>query len=95
MIFAELQYEQDYSDFHDELTEYLKSFFSEIESGLQGDSWIWIHQGADKVEIDTFSAMKHQIKSDTPNNRLLNKVIKLLSAKYKVIVFEQPEPHEE
>lgn len=34
--------------------------FSSVESGLQGDSWIWILDGDEKVSIDSFTSMKHQ-----------------------------------
>ncbi len=65
MIFAELEYEEEYGEFHQELYSYLVMNFSKIECGLQGDSWFWIFCGNEKVAIDTFSSMKHQIKSRT------------------------------
>ncbi|MGY6275726.1 hypothetical protein [Methylomonas sp. MgM2] len=91
MIFAELEYPEHYSDFHDELVEFIQSIFPDIQYGHQGDSWIWITDGKDKVEIDTFTSMKHQIKS-AHNGLLVQKVMGVLSAKYKVRVFEIPEP---
>lgn len=96
MIFAELEYPEDYWDFHDELVEYLKASFSEIQSGHQCDSWIWITDGSEKVEIDTFTSMKHQIKSAHEGN-LVQKVMSTLADKYKLRVYESPEleGHEE
>lgn len=54
MIFAELIYDGHYSDIHDDLTDYINSKFSDVQSGCQGDSWIWVFDGKEKVEIDTF-----------------------------------------
>jgi hypothetical protein len=97
MIFAELQYEQDYSAMHFELVDYLKSFFPNIQHGLQGDSWIWIFEGDEKVAIDSFSSMKHQVKSDTPESDLIEQVIATLSERYKLARYDDPElePHED
>ena len=97
MIFAELQYEQDYSEVHSELVEYLKSKYPSLDCGLQGDSWIWIFDGDEKVAIDTFSSMTHQIKSESPKGHLAKQVIEVLSTKYKLIEYDDPElePHED
>ena len=97
MIFGEMQYEQDYSEFHSELLEFVDLNFREIKHGLQGDSWIWIFEGDEKVEIDTFYSMKHQIKSASPARHLVRKVINVLSTRYDITVYEEPElePHEE
>ncbi|MDT8320269.1 MAG: hypothetical protein RQ826_07050 [Xanthomonadales bacterium] len=57
MIFAEFQYPCRYADVHDELLALVRKRFAEVQSGLQGDSWIWIMDGGEKVVIDTFSFM--------------------------------------
>jgi len=97
MIFAELQYEQDYSEMHFELVGYLKSRFPDIQHGLQGDSWIWIFEGEEKVAIDSFSSMKHQVKSEASNSDLVWQVIAALSERYKLTRYDDPElePHED
>ena len=97
MIFAELQYERDYSDIHFELVEHLQSKFPDIENGLQGDSWIWIFSGDEKVAVDTFTSMKHQVKSENPKGNLVKQVIESLSEKYKLTEYDEPElePHED
>ena len=91
-----MEYEAHYSELHQELVSYLKETFSTVEHGLQGDSWIWILEGDDKVEIDTFYSMKHQIKSANTESFLAKAVIKYISAKYKVNAYSapEPEPHE-
>ena len=63
MIFAEIKYGKRYELMHNELFLFIKSKFKKVESGLQGDSWIWVFEGNDKVAIDTFSSMTHEIKS--------------------------------
>jgi hypothetical protein len=46
MIFAELEYDQSYYDVHEPLVALLGRHFSNIESGLQGDSYVWVlHDG--------------------------------------------------
>jgi hypothetical protein len=95
VIFAELEYDIHYSDLHEELVEYICSHFDKVESGLQGDSWIWVFEGdnvgEEKVAIDTFSAMKHQVKADTHHSVLVGKVITVLKTKYTVRVYDDPE----
>jgi hypothetical protein len=48
MVFAEMEYQKPYGDMHDELVSYLDTHFSNIESGHQGESWIWILDGERK-----------------------------------------------
>ena len=90
MIFAEIEYQSEYRDFHPELAAYIGAQFSLVKSGLQGDSWIWILDGEEKVAVDTFSSMKHQIKSQKDGQHVQN-VIETLRLKYKVRVYETPE----
>lgn len=97
MIFAELDYDEDYADIHDEVVTYVRSQFSDVQSGLQGDSWVWIFDGEEKVAIDTFSSMKHQIKCERQRSPLLEKVIESLSREFTVrrLASAELEPHEE
>lgn len=96
MIFAELDYAATYSEIHDELKDYLLTHFSQVDSGLQGDSWFWIILDGQKVAIDTFSAMKHQVKAETPGPQV-QRVIEVLQQNYAVTVYPTPQPegHEE
>jgi hypothetical protein len=95
MIFAEIGYQGHYSDFHAELLAIVGKHFSQVQSGLQGDSWIWILDGGEKVAIDTFTSMKHQIKSPKPGAHV-RKVIETLLPHFEMNVYEKPElePHE-
>jgi hypothetical protein len=90
MIFAELEYPGHYADIHHELLAFVRARFAEVESGLQGDSWIWITEGGEKVALDTFSSMKHQVKSPTPGRHVEN-VITAIKAKYAIRRYEEPE----
>ena len=97
MIFAEIKYSEEYSEVHDHLVMLIKQNFKNVESGLQGDSWIWVIDGETKVSIDTFSSMNHQIKSNTKNSPLLKQVLNLLSKHYELHIYSKPEyeAHEE
>jgi len=88
IVFAEVRYPQEYADVHAEMVAVIRSQFSDVEAGLQSDSWIWIMDGDDKVAIDTFSSMKHQVKSYTVGPHV-QRVIDALRAKYDVQVFDQ------
>lgn len=90
MIFAELQYPQHYDDLHQELETFLAQHFARVEAGHQGDSWIWVLDGAEKVAIDTFTSMKHQVKSACPGEHV-QAVIDALRARFRVNVFDRPE----
>lgn len=96
MIFAELRYPGGYEDAHDELLALVRARFSEVESGIQGDSWIWILDGGEKVALDTFSSMKHQVKSPKPGPHVA-RVIDALKERYEVALYSEPEcePHED
>ena len=97
MIFADFEYDDDYGDVHDGLVDFVSAHFDEVQHGLQGDSWIWIFDGDDKVAIDTFSAMTHQVKCASPDSRLLEKVLARLSTGYTLRLYTdpEPEPHED
>lgn len=90
MIFAELAYPGSYGDVHDELLALIRSRFSEVQSGHQGDSWIWILDGGEKVALDTFSSMKHQVRSSKPGPHV-DAVISALRERYVVRVYAEPE----
>lgn len=96
MIFAQLVYPECYQDIHDGIRSFIEDRFEQVESGLQGDSWIWIWIENDKVEIDTFSSMKHQIKSSRAGSHV-DSVIDALKSRYTIHEYPnpEPEPHED
>ena len=95
MIFAELQYDQPYSDAHSSMVALLGQHFQNLESGLQGYSWIWILADGHKVSVDTFTSMHHQVKAAQPS-WLLDHVLAILANQYKLRVVDPPalEGHE-
>ena len=95
MIFAELQYDQRYADAHSSLVALLGQHFQNLESGLQGYSWIWILADGHKVSVDTFTSMHHQVKAAQPS-WLLDHVLAILANQYKLRVVDPPalEGHE-
>lgn len=96
MIFAQLVYPECYEDIHDGIRSLLEGRFDHVDSGLQGDSWIWIWIEEDKVEIDTFTSMKHQIKSSRAGSHV-DSVIDALKSHYTIHEYPAPEleAHEE
>lgn len=95
MIFAELQVPQPCSDIHAELHTCLAEVFPRVEHGLQGDSWLWVWEGDERVAVDTFTSMQHQVKAPkaTP---LLRRVLEVLARRYRLQRFDPPllEGHE-
>lgn len=91
MIYAELEYEGSYDDVHDELVSLLKENFTAVESGHQGDSWIWVLDGVEKVAIDTFTSMKHRVKSDVPGPHV-QRVLDVLERRFRLRIKHPPEP---
>ncbi|GHU29037.1 hypothetical protein AGMMS50256_12930 [Betaproteobacteria bacterium] len=85
-----MEYHEDYPNFHPELLAFVSKYFSDVEVGLQWDSYIWIKDGEEKVAIDTFTSMKHQIKSPKAGPHV-QKVIATLRIKYKVKMYDEPE----
>jgi hypothetical protein len=92
LVFAELQYPEHYDAIHGELVAFLAQHFSQITSGHQGDSYIWIIEDGQRVEIDTFLCMKHQVRCRTDGPHV-QKVIDVLKLKYKVHMFDKPVSH--
>jgi superoxide dismutase len=89
MAFAIIEHSQSYSEFYDELLDYVKRHFSQVKSGIQGDAWIWIMQDGQKVAVDTFSAMQFEIKSDD-KSEFLQSVIDTIRRKYPVRLYARP-----
>jgi hypothetical protein len=90
MVFANVNYPEQYPhDVHSEMVEVLRCRFPDVESGLQSDSWIWIVDGEQKVAVDSFTSMKHQVKSYS-SSCLVERVVDALRSKYDVQVLEQP-----
>ena len=90
MIFAELQYDQSYYEVHEPLVALLGRHFPNVESGLQGDSYAWVLDNGQKVAVDTFTSMHHQVKSPKPSS-LVNQVLAVLARQYQLRILDPPE----
>lgn len=91
MIFAELDYNGHYDHHHAPVLALLRSAFRQVEAGHQCDSWIWVLDGGEKVAVDTFTAMRHQVKSATSGPHV-QRVIAALQASYSITIHEPPVP---
>lgn len=91
MIFAEIASDVSYYDIYPKLLQLVQQAFSNVESGVQGDAWIWIYEGEEKVALDTFTSMRFQIKSDNINGLLVQKVISKLDVHYELYIYDDPE----
>ena len=96
MIFAEIRDPKHYAELHAQLRALMEQHFSHVQSGLQGDSWIWVLDGGEKVAIDTFTSMRHQVKSPKAGAHV-RKVVETLQRQFEVRIYEQPqlEAHED
>lgn len=95
MVFAEIQYTPPYADMHETMVRLLGGHFEHIESELQSDSYIWVRAGEQRVEVDTFTSMRHEVKAWGPSE-LLDRVLEVLSLEYMLWIFDPPvrEGHE-
>jgi len=89
IAFAIIEHDQSYDVIYNELLQHIKSHFAHVESGIQGDAWIWITEEEKKVAVDTFSSMQFEIKSDG-KNALLHSVIDTTQQKYPVHIYDTP-----
>ena len=92
MIFAALNYKGEYSARHGLLVKQLSSAFEDVEEGLQGDSWILIRENGEKVSVDSFTSMQHEVKAADKDNTLAPRVIAALENFYSVTVHDPPQP---
>jgi len=93
MIFAEIQHEKHYKTFHPELVALMLEHFTDVTSGLQPDSWIWVRDNEELVKIDTFTSKNHQVKSPMAG-ALIRKVIDVLKLRFQVKMFDPIELEE-
>ena len=85
VIFAELD-----RDRFDEILQALTKYFENIQYGRQGDDWIWIHVGEDKVEIDSFFSMQLEVKGKYKYLETVRQVIQKMENDWIVQVFNPP-----
>lgn len=85
VIFAELD-----RDKFDEILQSLQEQFETIEYGRQGDDWIWIHVGEDKIEIDSFYSMNLEVKGKSEYTPVVRQILQELKDDWILQVFDPP-----
>lgn len=85
MTVAKLLYESTCEDVYGDLLELFSHHFSNVESGFQGDAWIYIKRGTEVVSIDTFSSMQFEIRVSHPDGGLIYEVLEILESKYSLV----------
>lgn len=74
----------------DEILQSLMGQFKDIQSGRQGDDWIWIHLGDDKIEIDSFYSMELDVKGKRKHHDVVKQVLEKMENKWINQIFEPP-----
>lgn len=85
VIFAELN-----RDNFDEILQTLRKNFENIQSGRQGDDWIWIPLGDDKIEIDSFYSMQLEVKGKYRHFRVAVQIIQKMDSRWVLQFFSPP-----
>ncbi len=83
VIFAELR-----RDYFDEILQSLTEQFKHIQSGRQGDDWIWIHLREDKIEIDSFYSMELEVKGKRKHYTTAMQAIRKMEDGWIIQVFD-------
>ena len=85
VIFAELNRER-----FDEILQTLMGQFKDIQSGRQGDDWIWVHFEDDKIEIDSFFSMDLEVKGQYAQYPFAMQILHELKDDWILQVFDPP-----
>ena len=85
VIFAELN-----RNHFDNILQTLKEHFQNIQSGRQGDDWIWIHLGEDRIEIDSFYSMELDVKGKYKYIAVARQIIQSMKSEWIRQVFDPP-----
>lgn len=85
VIFAELE-----RDKFEEILARLMQHYPDIQSGRQGDDWIWVHFDDDKVEIDSFTSMQLEVKAKRRHTAVVQKLVNFMEPRWVLQVFDPP-----
>lgn len=85
VIFAELE-----RDNFEEILARLMQYYPGIQSGRQGDDWIWVHFDDEKVEIDSFTSMQLEVKAKRRQTAVVRKLLSLMEPGWVLQVFDPP-----
>ena len=85
VIFAELDRNR-----FDEILQSLKQQSETLEHGRQGDDWIWVHFGTEKIEIDSFYSMNLELKGRRGQSEMVGQILQELKDIWILQVFNPP-----
>ena len=77
-------------DHFDEILQSLMGQFKNIQSGRQGDDWIWIHLGEDRIEIDSFYSMELEVKGKRKHYTTAMQAIQQLDDRWILQIYDPP-----
>ena len=85
VIFAELDREK-FEDICDRLAQH----FQNIQSGREGDDWIWLHVGDEKIEIDSFYSERLEVKGRRKDYNTVQNLLGLIEKEWILRRFNPP-----
>lgn len=85
VIFAEL-----HRDKFDAILQTLMNHIENLNYGRQGDDWIWIPIGDDKIEIDSFYSMNLEVKGKYEGLPFVRQILQELRDDWILRVFDPP-----
>jgi len=75
----------------DELVSQIQSLGYQVQSGFQGEGWIWIECPNGRIEIDEFTSYNYEIKGPLQANEDIIKLVGKLHPQYKITLYDEPE----
>lgn len=85
VIIAELN-----RDNFDEILQALESHLENIQSGRQGDDWIWIQLGEEKIEIDSFYSRNLEMKGKYKQLTIAMQILQQMDDAWVIQFFDPP-----
>lgn len=85
VIFAELK-----RDFFGDIRQEVEKRYPKIQYGSQGDDWIWLHYGDDKIEIDSFYSMELEMKGLKDKQDFADEILSWMKPEWIIAIFEPP-----
>jgi hypothetical protein len=87
MIIGEILHEEPYDDVFYDLLKPIENNFQNVESGIQGDAYIWIFENGEKVSLDTFTSLRFQLKSQQSRGFLTEQVLSIIKTQFKFYIY--------
>jgi hypothetical protein len=85
VIFAELK-----RNYFDDIRQEVENRYTNVQYGSQGDDWIWLHYGDDKIEIDSFYSMELEMKGLKDKQDFADEILSWMKPEWIIARFEPP-----